>query len=73
LKSKGLQRKKSHEAHSRPRRAREVSSNISGVSQAASEAAAASGQVQTASAHVAKQSKTLGGEVERFLAGIRAA
>jgi methyl-accepting chemotaxis protein len=48
-----------------------VSSNISGVSQAASEAAAASGQVQTASAHVAKQSKTLGAEVERFLAGIR--
>jgi len=50
-----------------------VSSNIAGVSQAASETATASGRVRTASAALAKQSKLLGDEVERFLAGIRAA
>ncbi|MBR0898846.1 globin-coupled sensor protein [Bradyrhizobium tropiciagri] len=51
----------------------DVSSNIAGVSHAASEAVAASSQVQTASAQLAKQGETLGAEVERFLEGIRAA
>ena len=51
----------------------EVSSSIEAVSRAANETAAASAQVLTASAHVAQQGELLSAEVERFLAGIRAA
>jgi methyl-accepting chemotaxis protein len=51
----------------------EVSSSIETVSRAANETAAASTQVMTASAHVAQQGELLSSEVERFLAGIRAA
>ncbi len=51
----------------------EVSSNIGGVSQAASETGSAATQVLTASSELSKQSEMLRGEVEQFLATIRAA
>jgi methyl-accepting chemotaxis protein len=51
----------------------DVSSNIAGVSHAADDAVAASGQVQLASTQLAKQGEELGTEVQRFLRGIRAA
>ena len=51
----------------------EVSSSIEAVSKAANETAAASTQVMTASSRVAQEGELLSGEVERFLAEIRAA
>ena len=51
----------------------DVSSGIEEVSKAANDTAAASAQVLSASAHVAKQGELLSGEVQGFLAGIRAA
>jgi len=51
----------------------DVSANIGGVSQAASETGSAATQVLATSGDVAKQGATLQGEVDRFLAGIRAA
>ena len=46
---------------------------ISGVSQAASETGAAAGQVLTAASDVSKQAEQLSGEVNTFVAGVRAA
>jgi methyl-accepting chemotaxis protein len=51
----------------------EVTSNITGVSQAASETGSAASQVLGASSELSKQSEQLRQEVERFLAGVKAA
>jgi methyl-accepting chemotaxis protein len=51
----------------------EVSSNIAGVTAAAGETGAAAHQVQAAAGDLAKQGETLRGEVDEFLANIRAA
>ena len=51
----------------------EVSSNIAGVTQAASQTGAASSQVLSTSGELAKQAEVLRGEVDKFLASIRAA
>ena len=51
----------------------EVSSNITGVTQAASQTGAASAQVLSTSGDLAKQSEVLRGEVDKFLGNIRAA
>jgi methyl-accepting chemotaxis protein len=51
----------------------EVSSNISGVSQAANETGAAATQIRMSSSELSKQSELLRAEVDKFLAGIRAA
>ncbi|GJD34982.1 methyl-accepting chemotaxis protein [Methylobacterium aerolatum] len=51
----------------------EVTSNVTGVAQAAEETGAAATQVLTAASDLSRQSEHLGGEVARFLAGIRAA
>ena len=53
--------------------AKEVTTGISGVSQAASETGAAAGQVLTAASDVSKQAEQLSGEVNTFVAGVRAA
>ena len=50
-----------------------MSSNIAGVTEAASETGAAASQVQAASGDVARQGEALKAEVDSFLAGIRAA
>ncbi len=51
----------------------EVSSNISGVSQAATETGSAATQMLSATAELAKQGEKLRGDVDGFLAKIRAA
>ena len=51
----------------------QVSENIGGVTQAVSETGAAASQVLSSSGELAKQSETLRREVDKFLAGIRAA
>jgi methyl-accepting chemotaxis protein len=51
----------------------EVSSNIAGVTQAASATGAAAAEVLASSSELARQGETLRGEVDRFLADIRAA
>jgi methyl-accepting chemotaxis protein len=51
----------------------EVTSNIAGVSQAASETGSAASQVLGASSELSKQSEQLRLEVEKFLAGVKAA
>ncbi|GAB4360169.1 MAG: HAMP domain-containing methyl-accepting chemotaxis protein [Kiloniellaceae bacterium] len=52
---------------------REVSSNVSGVQNAAGETGAAASQVLASSKELARQSTALRGEIERFLATVRAA
>jgi len=51
----------------------EVSNNITGVTRAASETGAAASQVLGAASALSKQSEALRGEVDRFLAEVRAA
>ena len=51
----------------------EVSSNIVGVSQASAEAGSAAGNVLTASDDLRREADTLRGEIDAFLANIRAA
>jgi methyl-accepting chemotaxis protein len=51
----------------------EVSSNISGVTKAATDTGAASSQVLGAASELAKQSETLRGQVDEFIAKVRAA
>jgi methyl-accepting chemotaxis protein len=51
----------------------QVSSNIVGVNQAAAETGTAAGQVLTSAEELGKQAETLRGDVDRFLAEIRAA
>ena len=51
----------------------EVSSNIEGVNQAASETGSAANQVLQAAGELSEQSETLRGEVDKFLAEVRAA
>jgi methyl-accepting chemotaxis protein len=51
----------------------EVTSNITGLNQAAAHTGEAAGQVLTAAGELSKQSETLRGQVERFLAAIKAA
>ena len=51
----------------------EVSSNIAGVTQAAGETGSAAGQMLSASGELSHQGEALRGEVDRFLATIRAA
>ena len=51
----------------------DVTSNISGVQQAATDAGAAATQVLGAAEHLSQQSKDLAGQVNRFLADVRAA
>ncbi|WP_316980310.1 methyl-accepting chemotaxis protein [Shumkonia mesophila] len=51
----------------------EVSANIGGVSQAANETGAAAGQINRAAGELSRQSETLRAEVDKFLAGVRAA
>ena len=51
----------------------EVSSNIAAVSEAAGSTGAAATEVRSSAADVAQQGEALRGEVDRFLAGIRAA
>ena len=46
---------------------------VGGVSQAASETGAAAGQVLTAAGDLSKQAEQLSGEVQTFVAGVRAA
>ena len=53
--------------------AREVAAGISGVSQVAGETGAAAGQVLNAAADLSKQAEQLSGEVNNFVAGVRAA
>jgi methyl-accepting chemotaxis protein len=53
--------------------ARQVSAGIGGVSQAASETGMAAGEVLTASSDLAKRAEQLSGEVNSFVAGVRAA
>jgi methyl-accepting chemotaxis protein len=50
-----------------------VTVGINGVSQAASEAGDAAGQVLIASSNLSKQAEQLSGEVNTFVAGVRAA
>jgi methyl-accepting chemotaxis protein len=50
----------------------EVSGNIAGVTQAASETGQSAQQVLESAGDLSRQSETLRGEVEKFLAGIRA-
>jgi methyl-accepting chemotaxis protein len=51
----------------------EVTSNITGVSQAANDTGTAASQVLSAAHDLSKQAEQLNGEVNRFVAGIRAA
>jgi methyl-accepting chemotaxis protein len=51
----------------------EVNANISGVQQAANETGAAATQVLGAAEQLSQQSKDLAGQVNRFLADVRAA
>jgi methyl-accepting chemotaxis protein len=51
----------------------EISSNVSGVQQAAGDTGAAAHQVLQASEELSRQSETMRGEVETFLANIKAA
>ena len=51
----------------------EVTSNIAGVAQAAEEAGETASQVLAASSQLSRQSDHLSGEVDRFLANVRAA
>jgi methyl-accepting chemotaxis protein len=51
----------------------EVTSNISGVNQAASDTGAAATQVLGAASDLSKQAETLRGQVEKFIAAVRAA
>ena len=51
----------------------QVSENIDGVTQAATETGAAAAQVLGSAGELAKQSETLRHEVDKFLAGVRAA
>jgi methyl-accepting chemotaxis protein len=51
----------------------EVTSNISGVSQAATDTGTAASQVLASSSELSKQSETLRGQVEKFLAEVKAA
>jgi len=53
--------------------AREVTVGISGVSQAAGETGTAVGEVLTASSDLSKRAEQLSGEVNSFVAGVRAA
>ena len=53
--------------------AREVSGGIAGVSQAADETGTAAGQLLTASSDLSKRAEQLSGEVNIFVAGVRAA
>jgi methyl-accepting chemotaxis protein len=52
---------------------REVTTNIGGVSTAANETGNAAGQVLSAASNLSKQADQLSGEVQTFLAGVRAA
>ena len=52
---------------------KEVSTNITGVNQAANETGAAATQVLRSSGELSKQSETLRADVEQFLENIRAA
>jgi methyl-accepting chemotaxis protein len=52
---------------------RDVTANIGGVSTAASETGNAAGHVLTAATNLSKQAEQLSGEVNTFLAGVRAA
>ncbi len=51
----------------------EVTTNISGVSQSANETGAGASQVLSAAGDLSKQSEQLSGEVNAFIAGVRAA
>jgi methyl-accepting chemotaxis protein len=51
----------------------QVSENIGGVTQAAADTGAAASQVLGSAGELAKQSETLRREVDKFLAGVRAA
>jgi len=51
----------------------EISTNITGVNQAATETGAAASQVLSSSGELSRQAEKLRGEVEKFLADIRAA
>ena len=51
----------------------EVTTNIGGVSAAANETGGAAGLVLTAASNLSKQAEQLSGEVNVFLAGVRAA
>ncbi|MET0531330.1 MAG: methyl-accepting chemotaxis protein [Microvirga sp.] len=51
----------------------EVTGNIAGVAQASEETGAAASQLLSAASELSRQSEHLGGEVERFLATVRAA
>ncbi len=51
----------------------EVTGNIAGVAQASEETGAAASQLLSAASELSQQSEHLGGEVERFLATVRAA
>jgi methyl-accepting chemotaxis protein len=53
--------------------ARDVTVGISGVSQAASETGTSAGQVLTSASDVSKQAEQLSGEMNTFVAGVRAA
>jgi len=53
--------------------ARDVTVGISGVRQAAGETGSAAGQVLTSASDLAKQTEQLSGEVNTFVAGVRAA
>jgi methyl-accepting chemotaxis protein len=51
----------------------DVTSNIGGVSEAANETGNAAGLVLSAASNLSKQAEQLSGEVNTFLAGVRAA
>ena len=51
----------------------EVTTNIGGVSAAANETGGAAGHVLSAASNLSKQAEQLSGEVNVFLAGVRAA
>ena len=51
----------------------EVSSNIAGVSQAATETGSAASEIHSAAGELSQQSEKLRNEVDKFLAGVRAA
>ena len=54
-------------------RTQEVSSNIAGVKQAATDTGAAASQVLGAAQQLSRQSEELTGEVKDFIAGVQAA
>ena len=69
----GAEEKAAHGADKAAAGTTEVSSNIGGVTQAASDTGTAANDVLNSAAELAKQSEALRAEVDSFLSGVKAA